>query len=159
MSDSYYRQARNVEKSVHYYLETNINTDWTGINTVQTWNKVYDKDVALPIICIRLSNINSSRLEIGTDTLDDRYLIIVDIFATSNGQLIDLADYIKTKLIAGWVHYDWSHESGSNKTLTKTINGRDIVTEFITNTKIEIPETIDVKDKYRWSVSVSVRNS
>ena len=159
MPDSYYRTSRNVEKSVHYYLETSINTDWTGITTVQTWNKVYAKDIELPIVCIRLANIESTRLEIGTDTLDDRYLIIVDIFATSNGQLIDLADYIKTKLISGWIHYDWSHESGSNQTLTRTTNGRDIVINFINNTKIDVPESGDVKDKYRWSISVSVRKS
>ena len=106
---SYFQQNRNVELSTLYYLETNLATDWSDVTVVKTFKQVYAKNINLPIVCLRLADTASKRLEIGSKTLDDIYLIIIDIFANSDGMRLDLAYYIKDKLKDGWVHYDHSH--------------------------------------------------
>ena len=156
---SWFRVSRNIELSLLYYIETSLNADWTGITVVKTFKKAYHKDTALPIVCIRLSDTSATRQEVGSDTLDSRYLLILDIFSTSDGQRLDLADYIKDKLKNGWIHYDHSHASGDNTTLTRIANGRDMVTEFTSDTKIEFGENVDERDQYRHTISVRARHT
>jgi len=156
---SYFRESRNVELSVLYYLETCYNSDWTGITVVKTFNSAYLDTNTLPIVCIRLASTMTNRLEIGTTTLNNRYNIIIDIFATSDAQRLDLSDYTKDKLKDGWVHYDHSHVSGDNTTLDRVANGRDFVTAFISDTKLDFGTSADVKDKYRQNIYVQVRKS
>ena len=154
-----FRTTRNVELSLLYALDTWISADWTGITILKTFADVYAKDVNLPIVCARLDDTATSLVEVGSTTLDNRYLIIIDIFAKSNGQRLDLADYIKDKLKDGWIHYDHAHSSGDPTVLTRTVNGRDNVTDWVTDSKINIGETTDTKDKYRHNISVRVKHT
>lgn len=154
---SYFRPTRNVELSTLYYIETNLNADWPGITTLKTFADVYAKDVNLPIVCVRLDDTATTLVEVGSTTLDNRYLIIVDLFCRSDGQRLDLADYLKDKLRLGWIHYDHSHVSGDNTSLSRIANGRDSVTEWVTDSKINIGETVDTKDKFRHNISVRVK--
>jgi hypothetical protein len=156
---SYFRESRNVELSLLDYLTTSFTSDWSGITTLKTFNDVYAKDINIPIVCVRLSQTTTARLEIGDDTLDNKYLLIIDVFARSDAQRLDLSDYIKDKLKEGWIHYDHSHASGDNTTLEKTANGRDYVFEFISDSKIDVIGSTDEKDRYRQTISVSVRKS
>ena len=156
---AYFTESRNVELSTLYFLETNLNTDWSGTTVVKTLKQAYASDIDLPIVCVSLDDTATNRLEIGSKTLDNRYLLGIDIFARSNAQRLDMADYIKSKLKDGWVHYDHGHESGDRSTLTRTANGRDWVTEFITDTRVDFGDQADVKDRYRQTISVRVRKS
>jgi hypothetical protein len=156
---SYFRESRNVELSLLYYLTTCFTADWSGITTLKTFANVYAKDIVIPIVCARLAQTTTSRQEIGADTLYNKYLCIIDIFASSDAQRLDLADYIKDKLKTGWIHYDHSHASGDNTTLVRTANGRDYIVDFINDSKVEIYGSVDNKDKCRHSISISVRKS
>ena len=155
----YFRTSRNVELSTIYYLTTNLEADWSGITVAKTFNQVYAKDVSLPIVLDRLADISTTRLEIGTTTLENRYLLILDIFARSDAQRLDLADYIKEKINAGWTHYDFSHVSGDKTELSRTANGRNTVTDFINDSRLDFGESGDEKDRFRHSISVRVRNN
>ena len=156
---SYFRESRNIELSLLYYLENNLNTDWSGTTVIKTFKDAYSKNIELPIICVYLSDTSSTRLEIGDETLDNRYLLMIEVFAKSGAQRLDIADYIIDKLKDGWVHYDHSHVSGDNTSLDRTANGRDWVTSFVGNSKVSLIETIDTKDKHRHSISIRVRTS
>ena len=156
---SYFRTSRNVELSLLYYLDTNLATDWAGTTVEKSFKQVYTKNISLPVVCIRLSDTNSVRKEVGNTTLEDRYLLIIDIFATSDGMRLDMADYIKGKLSTGWVHYSHSHASGDNTTLSRTANGRDTVTEWLTDARIDFTGDIDEKDKFRHNISIRARHS
>ena len=153
---SYFRKNRNVEISTLYYLEQQLGTDWSGVTLVKTFKQVYSKDVDAPIVCVRLASTNSERREIGSTTLEERYLIIVDVFAKSDGQQLDLAYYIKDKLKDGWVHYDHTQSGGS---LSRTANGRNFVTEFITDEHVNLDNADEKKDRHRHNISVLVRQS
>lgn len=156
---SYFRESRNIELSLLYYLETNLGADWSGVTVEKSFKKVYAKDVSLPIVCCSLIDTASTRQEVGSTTLDNRYLLRIDIFATSDAQRLDLADYIKDKIKDGWVHYDHSHTVGDKTSLELSPNGRDYVTNFITDAKIEFGDSSDVKDNHRHNITVRVRKS
>ena len=92
MSGSYFRQSRNIELSTLEYMETNYDADWSGITIVKTFKAAYDTEIPVPVVCIRLASTDNARLEIGADTLENRYVIIIDIFASSDAQRLDIAD-------------------------------------------------------------------
>ena len=156
---SYFRESRNIELSLLYFLTQSFASDWSGITTLKTFADVYAKDIVLPIVCVRLAQTTTSRLEIGDDTLYNKYLCIIDIFARSDAQRLDLADYIKDKMKVGWIHYDHSHVSGDNTSLDRTANGRDYITDFVNDSKVDVYGSSDEKDKCRHSISISVRKS
>ena len=155
----YFTQSRNIELSTLAFLETNLSTDWTGITTVKTFKKAYDTSTAVPIVCCRLADVNPARLELGATTLENRYFIIIDIFTRSDGQRVDLADYVVDKLRLGWTYNTYAHASGDKSTLEATADGRVFVTNWISDTKIDLGEGADPKDRYRQTVSVLVRKS
>jgi len=125
----------------------------------KSFKQVYAKDVELPVVLVRLSDTASTRLQIGANTLDNRYLLIIDVFNTSDGMRLDLSDYLLGKLKDGWVHYDHSHASGGAGTLDRSANGRDMVVDFLTNQRIDFGDTVDTKDKYRQTLSLRIRTS
>ncbi len=156
---TYFRESRNIELSLMYYLETNLNIDWIGTTTAKTFKQVYSKNVALPIVLPQLSDTQSTRKEVGSTTLEDRHLIIIDIYTRSDAQRLDMADYIKDKIKDGWVHYDHSHTPGDKTSLERSANGRDFITEFINDGRVNVGESVDEKDKYRHRISFRVRKS
>lgn len=156
---TYFREARNVELSLLYYLETNLTADWSGTSVVKTFKQVYAKDTALPIVCARLSDTTNSRLEVGANTLDRRFLVIIDIFAKSDAMRLDIADYIVDKLKDGWTYYLHSHVSGDNTQLDRADDGRCTVEQFVSDSRIDTGENFDVKDQYRHNVSVRIKVS
>ncbi len=156
---SYFSDRRNVELSLLYYLDTNLSADWAGTTVAKTFNQVYAKDVALPIVLVRLDDTSPSPKEIGNTALIDFHLLIIDIFCRSDAQRLDMAAYIRSKLESGWTHYDHSHTPGDKSTLVRDANGRDTVRQYITDSRIAFAETVDEKDKYRHNISVRVVKS
>ncbi len=159
MTVSYFRQPRNVELSTLKYLEDNLTIDWSGVTLIKTFKDAYVKNITLPIVCVRLIETTSVRLEIGSKTLDDRYLLAVDVFSTSDAMRIDLSYYVKDKLKDGWDHYDHSHTAGDKSSLDLTLNGRDFITDFITDGKVELDDIDDPKDRYRHQMVFEVKKN
>jgi hypothetical protein len=154
---SYFRERRNTELSLLYYLTTNFAADWSEVTVLRSFKQVYAKNIALPVICVSLfSNVPEKR-EIGSTTYDARYIISIDIFATSEGQRLDLSDYVLSKLPAGWIHYDHSHPSGDNSTLERSANGRDTLVGIINDAQINPTDTIDEKDRHRHTITIRVK--
>lgn len=154
---SWFRIRRNTELSLLYYLETNFAADWSEVTVLKSFKQVYSKNVSLPVVCVSLISNVPERREIGSSIYDGNYILSVDIFATSEGQRLDLADYLLSKVSDGWIHYDHSHPSGDNSTLERSSNGRDTVTGIVTDTRIDPTETIDEKDKYRHNLTIRVK--
>lgn len=156
----YLSDTRNVELSLMDYLKINLATDWHGVTVIKTFKDAYSTTVNLPIVCVRLADTASTRLEIGNTVIDDRHLLIIDIFTRSDAQRLDLSAYIMSKITAGWIHYDYSRSSGDTTgDLLSVAAGTDFVTDFISNSRVDFFQTVDDKDKYRQSISVRVRKS
>lgn len=152
-----FRQTRNVELSTIDYLSTQIPLGWSNINVVKTFAQVAAK--ALPVVCIRLVDNNPYRLEVGSDTLENRYGILIDIFATSDGQRLDLTDYIVDLIKSGWTYYEFSQTSGSPETLSKIASGRVQMVKITRNSKLDFGETVETRDRFRHIISLVVRKA
>lgn len=154
---SYFAESRCTELSTIEYLETQINANWTGITTVKSFTNAYTS--ALPVVCIRLLDTDTERREIGTTTLLNDYTIVIDIFATSDGQRIDLAYFILNQLKDPWTYKDYHQTSGATDTLTGIANGKIHVKRFLENTKVEFAEDgVDKYDRFRNVIVVQVRH-
>ena len=155
-----FTQTRDCELSILYHLETEIANDWSGISIIKTFKDVYSDSMDLPVVCVNLIETSPIlKKEIGSTTLQEYYLISIHVFATSDGMRLDLAHYITDKLKDGWVHYLHSHVSGDKSSLSRTASGRDKVSEWITNGKIDPTDTIDQKDKFRHNIVVQIKHS
>jgi len=154
---AYFRESRNVELSTIYYLETSINNDWSNVNVVKSFTNAYK--AALPVIAIYLSSTDNTRREIGGTTLLKDHTINIDIFATSDGQRIDLADYITDKLKDCWTYYLHSQTPGNTSSLSRASSGTIMVTNYINDMKIDFGENVDATDRFRHLIQVEVRKS
>ncbi|KKN15277.1 hypothetical protein LCGC14_0987640 [marine sediment metagenome] len=156
MSGSYFRAARNVELSTIQYLETQIDASWSNVAVIKSFYKAYARDNSPPIVCIRLMDQNTDYLEIGATTLDDIYNIAIDIFARSDGQRMDLADFILNEIKDSWVYNTYSQTSDKSG-VTATAAGRVRVVSFVENGKVDLGDTEESRDRYRHSIIFSVK--
>ncbi len=153
MAGSYFRISRNIELSTVFYLETQIDASWSNVNVVKSFKQAYD--VALPSVCIALSNTIFNRKEVGNTDLENDYGIVIDVFATSGGQRLDLADFIEDKIKGSWDYYTWSQSGG---VMSKTDSGTNIFLRTITqNMKVEIFDNPERQDRFRHLISFNVK--
>jgi len=149
-----FSKTRNTENSVIDGIEAGINASWTGITTVKSFVKAYD--YAVPVVCVRMLSTESFRTEIGANTLRHQSTFVVDIFAKSDGQRIDLADFIVNLVKDGFVYYEYSKASGNPEELDKTANGRIILLNFVGDSRIDSYDGAEEHDKFRHSISFTV---
>jgi len=153
---SYFREARNVELSTIYFLENSFNADWTGISVIKSFSNAYK--TTRPVVCVRVLDITNNWKEIGSTSLFNDYSIVIDVFAKSDGQRIDLADYIMDKLKDGYTYYVHSQTSGDPETLTRVDSGRIHIRRFYSNRKLDFgDEGVDEYDKFRHFIHIAVR--
>ena len=149
-----FSKTRNVELSTLFFLETQLDASWTGIEVVKSFLSAYDK--VLPVVAIRLTDVITDRLELGSTTLDNIYTFVIDIFATSDGQRLDLGDFIMEELKTGWIYYTHSKVSGAT-TLDKVDAGRVTVSEFVNNSRIDFGDEVSNPDRFRQTITFNVR--
>lgn len=159
MAGSYFRESREVQNSTIKYLKDEIDGSWSNVSTVLTFSQALSKNTPLPVVCIRIIDQYTDRLELGSNTLNNTYGIVIDIFAKSDAQKLDLADFILDKLKDGWVYYQYSHVSGDKTQVDTVADGRISVTEFNQNSSLDFGEQVDFRDRYRQVISIVVKKS
>ena len=150
-----FRVSRNVELSVLDYLDTELASHWTGVTLVKGFQQAYK--AALPVVCVRLISTASNRKEIGNYELKKLHNIVIDIFATSDGQRLDLADFITDTIAQGIPYYTFSNQSGSPAELEKIADGKLVINSFLDNSRLEFGEDVEIQDKFRHIISFTVR--
>lgn len=138
-----YRPTRNIEASIITKLQTDFNTDWSGVTVEKSFNRVYD--IALPVVCVRVGVTSHEFVEIGTDSTWRKPQLLIGVFADNEGQKLDLVDYIVSKIKSGFVYYD--HVITSGVIDSQTANGRIRVTS-IDVSHINFEEDKDNLDKH-----------
>jgi len=151
-----FSNTRNIELSTLKYFDTQLGIDWSDISIVKSFKKAYSKKVTLPIVAVILDSGNHPQKEIGSTALDSSFVITFELFAESDGMRIDLAAWFINKLRQGWTYNDYSHTSGDNSQTEGVADGRISVLEFLTDARFLNPETVEVKDRYRHTISVLV---
>jgi len=143
---SYFRKTRNCELSTLEYLKQRIENSWSGVTIVKSFTQAYDATV--PVVCIRLDETMTNKLEIGSTTYNHTYSIIVDIFAKSDGQRLDLSDFILNQINGTWTYSDYSHSS-DNSSVVATPNGKMQMVAITENRKVEVFENPESQDRFR----------
>jgi len=152
---SYFRTMRGIELSTIKYIEDSINSAWTGITIVKAFFQAYDKPV--PVIAVRLLETMSTREEVGSTDLANTHSIVIDIFAKSDGQRLDLVDYLMGVLKGCWPLYTISHTSGDSESLDYVNSGTMIrMIRIVNNTKIEPGANVEIHDKFRHVINLQV---
>ncbi len=150
-----YRLSRNCEASLIDYITAQLITDgWNGIRTEKSFSEIYKG--SLPCICINLLDRPDRRRELGSDTLTKSVNIEIRIFATSDGQRLDLADWMIENLMSGINFYEYTIVNGVVD--TKTLKGRLNFLEITTNRKdLRVTDNVAKEDRYRQLISFRCR--
>ncbi len=150
---SYFRERRCLELSTLAHFTTQVASAWSGVTLVKSFQKAYK--ASLPVIAIGLENNTPRRREIGNNSsLINDYNMIFDIFATSDGQRLDLAQYMLDIIKLGWVYNTYTQTAG---VLTATVAGRAQVIKFVDDRKLNFGVDVDKYDKFRHVIEVTVR--
>jgi len=110
-----YRASRNIEASFIDFLTTNFALDWTDVTVEKSFARVYKIEMAKgeAVVCVRLGTTEHEFIEVGSDSTWRFPNVLVDIFATSDGQRLDLKDYIVSKIKGGLPYYEYVTTNGA----------------------------------------------
>jgi len=149
-----YRQSRNIEASLIDYLTTELSASWTGISIEKSFSRIYD--ISLPSVCIRVGDTSHTKAEVGSEATTRTVQVFIDIFASSDGQRLDIKDFIIEKIKGGCIYYDYIISGGSVQ--SKTSNGRIRVID-IDDSGVNFDtdkDKLDSHDRYRSLITLSI---
>jgi hypothetical protein len=114
-----------------------------------------NSDFTLPCITCYFESETNERLEIGSNNTFDRKLFIFDIFATGEGERLDLAEWLKEAIRNGWKWYSYVPNESTPFEPTKTEEGR-VSINFLTNMRVTLGDNVDPIDQFRHRITVQV---
>ena len=150
-----WRYKRNIERSLLRYIWTNLQSDWTNVNVALSFN--YETHT-LPHIFVRLDSGTHSKLELGNTKLNPKELAIIDIYATGDGQRLDLAAYLLDKLSYGFIYYEFSPNPSNPGELIKVANGW-VYVNIVGDIKVPADENDDTPDKFRHRITLELERN
>jgi len=149
-----FRMSRNIEASLIDALTTGLAADgFSGIHVIKVFKQVYGGK--FPSILVNVSNNPSTMREIGSSTLFDDREVTFRIFAESDGQRLDLADWLTEEILANITYKTYTTVNG---VATGTSAGK-ICTVRITENKKELAnsEKVAEKDRFRHIIRADIR--
>jgi len=152
---STWRSKRNIENSILKYIKENIESDWSNINVGLSFDY---KENSLPFIAIRADSATHTKLELGSTTLNSKDLIIIDIYATGDGQRLDLAEYLLDKLKDGFQYYVWEPNPTDKEKPLITAHCW-IYVSIVGDMKIDLGENVSLVDKYRHRITLELERN
>jgi hypothetical protein len=152
-----YRNYRNLESSIIDKITSDLIADgWTGIRTEKAFAEVYKGTT--PAICVSMEESDAISREIGSKSYLENILVSIRIFATSDGQRLDLASWMLSKIMPGIDYYTYIITNGVVS--SKTLAGRVVILETTANRKeLKNTDNLDVIDRYRHVLSFYCRVS
>ena len=159
-----YRQTRNCESSTIERIQAILTANsYTNVSVEKVFARVYDIPLdskeGNAVICVRVSDTTHSHVEAGSHLTSRHPLIIIDVFATNDGQKLDLKDLLITNLKSGYTYNEFVIVNGIVD--SRTANGRIEITEFDdTPVSLDIDKSIlDIHDRYRHRITLHARLS
>lgn len=146
-----YRISRNIEASLIDRITEDLAIDgWVGIRVEKSFAEVYKGE--LPCICINTLEIRPEKLEIGSKTNLKYFTVNVRLFATNDGQRLDLSDWLLDKLEDDTDYYSYTVINGV--TTSKILIGRVVLIRWFDNRKELVnTENLEKEDRYRHLLS------
>ena len=150
---------RNIENSLADFLTAQITADnVTDINgnavSLRVSRKV-NKNWTLPCITLYFESETAVRAFVGSNQRDDRQLLILDIFATNEGERLDLAKWLTDTINDGWRYYSYTANPANPDSPTKVAGGW-VNVDFETNGRVDLGQDVDQFDAHRHRISINV---
>jgi hypothetical protein len=143
-----------LESSIIDKITSDLIADGWIVRVEKSFAEVYKGK--LPCICISEEDSDVKRREIGSNSYLEDILVSIRIFAENDGQRLDLAAWMLSKIMPGTNYYEYVISNGvvSSKVLKGTIS----VLEVTANRKeLKNTDNLDVMDRYRHILSFKVR--
>ena len=154
-----YQEYTNLENSLKDFLDTEINTDSVtdkdGTNVPVRIGRKESNDWTLPCISEYQESETSPKFEIGSTNTDDRFLIIIEIYATNDREQKDIARWLKETIKSGWRYYSYSYNVSNPESPTKVAGGW-VGVDIVENTKVALGQNVDIWDAHRHRISINV---
>lgn len=160
-----YRISRNIEASIVDFLTEEFaeSGGYSNISVFKTFKKVYglqmDVNKGHAAVCVRASTSRLPKIEIGTNAILRTVLVMLDVFATSDGQREDLKDFLIDVCKEGIPYYQY--EVSGDTVASKVPSGylrvsidNDAPVNFNTD-----KTALDVHDRYRHALTLKVCTS
>ncbi len=165
-----YQPSRNIERSCMQAIRTIlINNSYTNVNVVKSMKQVYDMPfdpkLKQAAICVKCSNTVHQNWELGSLLTQRKPLIIISIFGSNEGQILDLKDVLITNLKNGFDYYTYTILGGTTSDATyesgATADGK-INVETILDLEVNLSEeksNLNIRDRHRWQINLSCSKS
>jgi len=138
--------TKNLEYSVIQFLRDAATAD--GLTLQFRAEHVPDENWALPVVQVYYFSVVPGRLEIGSNTRFDTYIIMVDIRSDSETPAVDISDWIQKVLNDGCPFYEFSPNPSSPDVMLQTQKGNCLMDVF-TSLPVNLGDSVDLYDKYR----------
>lgn len=153
-----YRIDRNIIKSVLKKITTLMESEYPTATVVKSFKEV--SSTSLPCICVRSGMEAHRKVEIGNNSTMRKKTVLLDIFATSDGERSDIKDYLIDNLKSGFPYYEYVISSSGRTVVvySETQNGR-LTIESIEDTPINFEndrDTVAEIDRYRHLLTLIV---
>lgn len=113
----------------------------------------------LPIITFYVESEVISTPFIGSFVRDDKQIVIIDIYALTETDRLDLAKWVVDTLNNGWPYYSYADNPADADSPIKTKSGRINVYDRIENTRVNLNQNVDKYDQHRHRISLMVYKS
>lgn len=151
--------SRSLENSLKDFLDTKISDDsLVGENGNDILVRVRGKNdniLTLPAISLYAEGETLERFELGSNKRDERELIIIDIYASNEGERLDLAKWLTDTINDGFTYYTYAVNPSNPESPTKTDSGLANI-NFLTNSRVNLGQNIVEEDAHRHRVSINV---
>ena len=157
----FYRESRALEASLIDFLRERLEEEnWTNINVEKSFARAQTLAMNMnsgeTVLCVRASTTNRKKFELGSDNLLRSQLVLIDVFATSDGQRLDLVDFIIAELKAGFPYYEYQIDG--NSVSSRIQNGIASITNF-DDSPVNFnadKSSLELQDRYRHLISITV---
>ncbi|MGD2072060.1 MAG: hypothetical protein PVG65_01035 [Candidatus Thorarchaeota archaeon] len=154
---------RSLEASLCDFLTSQL-ASYTDIAGNSLTIKVAEKDErnpdwSLPLVTLYFDNENSTTPFISSFKRDDLQVIIIDIYALTKPDRLDIAKLIVDTINDGWVYYDYADNPSDPDNPTKVENRRINIQNFLENTRVDLGQNVDAYDQHRHRISINVWKS
>jgi len=158
-TESKYGITRNIEASVKTWLEEELEDYGWKCRVELEFSEAYRTALPLPCIVINADDNPDKRIEIGSNQLSNYFNIEFRIFATGNGQRLDLRDWLRDKVMEGIPYYEFVIDNDNNTIQSNSpLAGRISIIEIIQNRReLRNTDNTDQRDRSRHLLSFSTR--
>ena len=159
-----YRSTRNTEASVIDYITDILSDAWSSVVVEKIYDRVYNTNP--PMVVVRPNTTTYTEAGLGSTSSYQNIQVIIDIYATSDGQRLDLKDYIILKLKPGMPYYEYYTEkdsaSGDKVIIKKKDQTGRLSVRNIQDTPVDLGverQTLKVQDRFRHRITITVTTS